>query len=79
MGRGPGVPQWGRVGEIFPQDYSGRTLKSDEVCGIGGCSIERRGRKMADTEKRIVSHAHADIVPGTVYLTPEGTIFLDLG
>jgi len=27
---------------------------------------------MADTEKRIVSHAHADIVPGTVYLTPEG-------
>lgn len=34
---------------------------------------------MADTEKRIVSHAHADVVPGTVYLTPEGTVFSDLG
>jgi hypothetical protein len=30
-----------------------------------------------DTDKRIVSHAHADIVPGTVYLTPEGISLLD--
>ena len=41
--------------------------------------FEQCGSKMADTEKRIVSHAHADVVPGTVYLTPEGTVFSDLG
>jgi hypothetical protein len=26
----------------------------------------------ADRDKRIISHAHADVVPGTVYLSPEG-------
>jgi len=42
---------------------------------LGADSAERQFG--ADTDKRIVSHAHADIVPGTVYLSPEGISFSD--
>jgi hypothetical protein len=34
--------------------------------------VEMSDFRDTEVSKQVISHAHADIVPGTVYLSPEG-------
>ena len=35
---------------------------------------KRLDTRTEDPNTHVISHAHADIVPGTVYLSPEGIV-----